>query len=344
MAAWHTCGVAMLLVANAGGHLEELYQLAPRFVAPRTEVVWVTQDTPQSRALLAGEQRLFAPPAPPRDAGATLAVLRFARRVLASAEWTDVVSTGSLTAVPFLTLARSQGVRCHFVESVARVMGPSLSAKILERVPGVRCYSPYRWWRRPGWRYRGSVLDGYAAVPAGTRGTELGTRKIRRVVVTLGTSGFGFRRVLLRLREVLPDDCEVYWQTGSTDVAGLGIEAHAMVEAPELASRMAEADLVVAHAGAGSVLAAMRAGRSPLLVPRLARYGEHVDDHQVEICREMERRGLAVSCDAGAIDGHVLLEAAARTVRAAPHPPPFELDDVDPGLVRASRKPWRLSA
>lgn len=309
MALWQDVGVPILLVAAAGGHLEELWQLRPRLEPDPGDVVWVTSDSPQARSLLRGEQRLFAPPARPRDAGAAIANLRFARHVLALGDWTDVVSTGPLVAVPFLALARAHGVRAHFVESLARVAAPSLSATILERIPGVRCYAQYDWWRRPSWLYRGSVLDGYGAAPAGHG-------RLERVVVALGTSCYGFGRLVRRLLAALPARCEVLWQTGSTDVRGLGLDARPFVREDELAAAMAEADLVIAHAGAGSALAAMRAGRAPLLVPRRAGHREHVDDHQAQIAAELARRGLATTCEADELDQELLQRAASGRVRS----------------------------
>ena len=318
MAGWSIHWVPTLLVAAAGGHLEELWHLRPRLTPLHEDVTWVTSDSPQSRSLLAGEQRLFAPPARPRDAGATVANLRFARHVLALDDWTEVVSTGPLMAVPFLSLARAQGVQCHFIESSARVTGPSLTGRILERIPGMRCYSPYEWWERPSWIYRGSVLDGFAAV------ARVPSR-LGRVVVTVGTSGYGFARLVRQVAAALPDGCEVFWQTGATDVDGLGIDARAFVSDVELARAMTEADLVISHAGAGSALRAMRTGRAPLLVPRRAAFGEHVDDHQAQIARELSRRGLATSCEVEELHPGLLVDAATKRVSAAADPPPFAL-------------------
>ena len=311
--------VAILLVAASGGHLEELWQLRPRLLGVDGDVTWVTCDSPQARSLLACEQRLFAPPAEPRDARATVANLRFARHVLPLDHWTDVVSTGPLMAVPFLATARAHGVRAHFIESPTRVVGPSLSAAILERVPGVRCYSPYRWWRRKSWVYRGSVLDGFAPAPSTLP-------QLRRVVVTVGTSSYGFPRLIRGVLAALPGDCEVFWQTGATDVRGLGIASRPFVSERDLLTAMAGADLIVSHAGVGSALAAMKCGRAPLLVPRQSRFGEHVDDHQEQIARELERRGLALACDVDELEPARLWKAACARVRIAGNPPPFELD------------------
>jgi UDP-N-acetylglucosamine--N-acetylmuramyl-(pentapeptide) pyrophosphoryl-undecaprenol N-acetylglucosamine transferase len=311
--------VAILLVAGAGGHLDELWQLRPRMPAVDGDVTWVTCDTPQARSLLASEQRLFAPPTPPHDVRGTLHNLRFARHVLALADWTDVVTTGPLLSVPFLVLARRRGMRAHYIESPTRLAGPSLSASILERIPGIHLYSPYRWWRRKHWVFRGSVLDGFSPAPSGPP-------QLRRVVVTLGTSGFGFPRLVRALRRALPDDCEVFWQTGSTVVDDPDVHARRFVPAHELSDAMARADLVVSHAGVGSALAAMRAGRAPLLVPRRVAHGEHVDDHQVQIARELERRGLALVCDADELEQATLWKAASARVRRSGRPPMFELE------------------
>jgi len=308
-----------LLVATAGGHLEELWQLRTRLSSPGEDVTWVTTDTPQSRSLLAGEQRIFAVPARPRDTGATIANLRLARHVLALCDWSDVVSTGSLLAVPFLTLARSQRSRCHFIESPARVLAPSLTGRVLERVPGVRCYSPYAWWRRPSWCYRGSVLDGFTNAPPAPP-------RLRRLVVTVGASGYGFERLVRRLVDVVPSDCEVFWQTGATDVTGLGIDARKKVPEHELSAAMAGADLVISHAGVGSALSSMRAGRAPLLVPRRSRYEEHVDDHQIQIARELERRGLAVHREVDELALDTLVQATTGRVRAVAESSPYALE------------------
>jgi UDP-N-acetylglucosamine transferase subunit ALG13 len=51
------------------------------------------------------------------------------------------------------------------------------------------------------------------------------------------------------------------------------------------------ASLIVTHAGAGSIINAVRAGRRPVVMPRLARRGEIIDDHQVELAETLARAG-----------------------------------------------------
>jgi UDP-N-acetylglucosamine transferase subunit ALG13 len=66
----------------------------------------------------------------------------------------------------------------------------------------------------------------------------------------------------------------------------------AFLDFAELAALMDEAAVVVSHAGVGSILCALRAGHVPVVVPRLARHGETVDDHQLELARRLQANGL----------------------------------------------------
>lgn len=57
---------------------------------------------------------------------------------------------------------------------------------------------------------------------------------------------------------------------------------------------MSQVRAVVSHAGAGSILSALKAGKPLVLVPRLRRFGEHVDDHQLELAEALAQRKKAV--------------------------------------------------
>jgi len=50
-------------------------------------------------------------------------------------------------------------------------------------------------------------------------------------------------------------------------------------------------DYVVCHGGTGTLSAALQCGRRPIVVPRLARFSEHVNDHQLDVVRALAARG-----------------------------------------------------
>jgi UDP-N-acetylglucosamine transferase subunit ALG13 len=280
-----------LLVAAAGGHLAQLHRLARRLDAIEEDRVWVTFDGPQSRSLLEGENVVFVPYVGPRDLGMALRNVWRARKILAEHKPNTVVSTGSAVAMSFLPLARLRGIPTIYVESAARADGPSLTGRLLQRVPGVQRFSQYRMWADDTWRYVGSVFDGFKPVPA----TAPVVGRPLKIVVTFGLiEGYGFRRLVERLLAILPSDAEVLWQVGDTDMAGLTIPACRSLPWKDLAVAMKEADVIVAHTGIGSAIDALESGKCPVLVPREARHGEHVDDHQRQIAAELAAAGLAI--------------------------------------------------
>jgi UDP-N-acetylglucosamine transferase subunit ALG13 len=311
--------VSILLVASTGGHLKQLHRLRHRIPGIGEQPLWVTFDSPQTRSLLEGERVVFARYTGSRDPGNVLRNSILGWRLLRTREFDSIVSTGSAIALSFMPLARSMGMDCHFIESAARGGGPSLTGRIVSRVPGVKLYTQYQSWASGRWRYVGSVLDEFEPAPAAQ------PSEITRVVVLLGTMEHGFRRLVESLIRVIPPTAEVLWQTGSTDVTGLGIEGRESVPGHEVERAVREADVVVAHAGVGAALTTLEAGKAPLLVPRLSSYAEHTDDHQAHIAAELSRRGLAVSRDAGDLTLQDLLLAAGLRVTETRNAAPLEL-------------------
>lgn len=317
-----------LLVASTGGHLEEMLRLRDRLDPAIDDCAWATFDDPQSRSLLAGEQVHYVDYIPPRGYLPLVRGLGSAQHILRSGGYSSVVSTGSGIAIPFMAVARAMGRQCHYIESAARASGPSVTGSVVARVPGVSLYSQYPGWAQGSWKYAGSLFDDYTAEEQTS--VEPALRSIDRVVVTLGTMRtYGFRRAVERLSRLLPEVCasgaEVLWQTGSTDVTGLGIAGHDLIPANEMSAAISSADLVIAHAGIGSSLMALDTGHRPVLLPRLSVHGEHVDDHQLLIAGELDQRGLAIGRDVDELTAEDLCRAAATTVSHADRSRPFRL-------------------
>jgi UDP-N-acetylglucosamine--N-acetylmuramyl-(pentapeptide) pyrophosphoryl-undecaprenol N-acetylglucosamine transferase len=317
--------VLTILVASVGGHLKQLYRLAPRISELGDEILWVTYRTSQSESLLAGRRVLYGPETESRDYRGVAANAWIAARLFRShsGRTARVVSTGSAIALSFIPIARLHGVPCHYIESAARATRPSRTGELMRRVPGVALYTQYPGWARPPWRYVGSVFDDFMADP------RLGPQgDLRRVVVTLGTSTlYGFRRLVERMIAILPEGVEVVWQTGVTDVSGLAIASRPYVPAAELDQAICDADVIVTHAGTGSALSALEAGRCPVLVPRRRSDGENVDDHQELLAADLARRGLAVDARVETLSLADLETAMRRRVVARPDAPPLRLSE-----------------
>ena len=132
--------------------------------------------------------------------------------------------------------------------------------------------------------------------------------------VTLGNGTQPFGRLLAAVTEaydLLPRPVIV--QHGNTPYSGPGDRVVAFLPMDEFARILEGAELVIAHGGAGTILHALSAGKTPLVMPRRAVHREIVDDHQLELTAALEEAGrIVVAHDAAA------LAAAVRDRRLAP--------------------------
>ena len=317
-----------LLVATIGGHLTQLADLMPRLDPVDDDRFWITNPSPQSESLLAGEDVVWVPEVGSRDFRGVACSALSARRVRRDRRPTRAISTGSGIALGYLPYLAARGVECHFIESAARVEGPSLTGRLLARVPGVRMYTQYPHNATSRYHYRGSVFDGFERI-------DRVARPIERVLVTVGTIPEQFTSLVARLLPLIGAGGElersqgrapeVVWQTGQTDVSSFPIVARPFVPAAELDRLVTDADLVVAHAGVGSALTALRSGQCPVLVPRRAARAEIVDDHQVQVAETLHRQSIAVHAEVGDLSLEVLLRAATASVVRRNVPPRFRL-------------------
>jgi UDP-N-acetylglucosamine--N-acetylmuramyl-(pentapeptide) pyrophosphoryl-undecaprenol N-acetylglucosamine transferase len=120
------------------------------------------------------------------------------------------------------------------------------------------------------------------------------------IFVTLGTHEQPFARALDLVAE-LEFEAEVLIQYGTTPARSdlSNVRWVDYLEWAALTETMRRAEVVVSHAGVGSTVTAIRAGKKPVVVPRLARFGEHVDDHQLQLAERFAQRDLALVCGLG---------------------------------------------
>ena len=310
-------GNQVMFVASSGGHLEELKRLRRNFVDADTRITWVTADSPQSRWVLRDERDVhWVRDVGPRGYLSLVLILVPALLLLRRVRPAQVYSTGAAIALAFLPVARLFGARATYIESATRTSGPSLTGRLLAMVPWIALRTQYRSWAGRRWIYGGSVFDNWAVLPVPTV-----PARIRRVVVTLGTQvDYPFLSLVERLQQIIPADVEVRWQVG------VGFPEHSrpagardLVSGDELRDWVSSADAVVAHAGVGSALTLLGSGRAPVLVPRMAGAGEHVDDHQAQLAQELLGRGLAVVSSAAELTwDDVVRSTTVQVVRALP--------------------------
>ena len=65
-----------------------------------------------------------------------------------------------------------------------------------------------------------------------------------------------------------------------------------LISNEELTKYMEEASFVICHGGVGSIVSSIKAGKKVIAVPRYEKYGEHVNDHQVQIVETFTEQGF----------------------------------------------------
>lgn len=139
-----------------------------------------------------------------------------------------------------------------------------------------------------------------------------------RVVVVVGTDHHPFDRLINWVNEWLATHADqtgrffVQWGTASVRPDCQGVQ---FLGADELATLMDQADVIVCHGGPATVSEAWARGRKPVVVPRLARLGEHVDDHQADFCYRFAALGRMALASTLSDFTRLLAEAEAEPAR-----------------------------
>lgn len=113
------------------------------------------------------------------------------------------------------------------------------------------------------------------------------------IFVTVGTHEQPFDRLVsaideLKAKGVIDED--VIIQTGYSTYAPKHCTWSKLLPYSEMVKNVASARIVITHGGPSSFIMPLQVGKIPVVVPRQEKYGEHVNDHQVAFCREVQQR------------------------------------------------------
>ncbi|HKI65833.1 MAG TPA: glycosyltransferase [Solirubrobacterales bacterium] len=127
---------------------------------------------------------------------------------------------------------------------------------------------------------------------------------------------YRFERFLSAL-EALPAGEDLVVQYGPGTPPANAARAVPWMTFAEIVEQMELAEHVVSHAGAGTILCASGVGQIPIVFPRLQRFGETVDDHQVELARRLAEDGRLVVVESAPELVEAVAAAPPRGARAA---------------------------
>lgn len=121
------------------------------------------------------------------------------------------------------------------------------------------------------------------------------------ILVCVGASEYKFDRLLKMIDELCDskviDGKKVVAQIGYTDYVPRNYKSFSLIGRDEFEKYLQDSTIVISHAGTGSVIPAIKLGKKVIVVPRLEEYGEHLDNHQLELRDIFTKEGYALSAN-----------------------------------------------
>ena len=136
------------------------------------------------------------------------------------------------------------------------------------------------------------------------------------IFVTLGSQKFQFNRLLKKIDQLIAEKFitePVFAQTGYSDYKPRYFAYRSFLDREEFEKQTAEADIVITHGGTGAIIGAVKKGKKVIAVPRRAKYGEHVDDHQLQLVGQFRELNLICECKDCDCLGEALRDVKTRT-------------------------------
>jgi UDP-N-acetylglucosamine transferase subunit ALG13 len=115
------------------------------------------------------------------------------------------------------------------------------------------------------------------------------------IFVTVGTHYLGFERLIKKMDEISAEiDEEVIAQIGSTNYQPKNMTYFSFIQdEKKLLELYKDARMIVTHAGAGTLLTISNYEKPVVIVPRLKKFNEHIDDHQLELTEVFNKKEKA---------------------------------------------------
>ncbi|MDO8538447.1 MAG: PssE/Cps14G family polysaccharide biosynthesis glycosyltransferase [archaeon] len=119
------------------------------------------------------------------------------------------------------------------------------------------------------------------------------------IFITVGTHPQQFNRLLKKVDELIEKKVireEVFAQIGVSDYVPKNYKFIKMMPLKEFNEQMKKAEIIIAQGGEGIIGTALQLNKKLIIVPRYQKFGEHTNDHQLELTKavEEEKRAIAV--------------------------------------------------
>ena len=120
------------------------------------------------------------------------------------------------------------------------------------------------------------------------------------IFVTVGSRNYPFDRLFEKLDALYEEGVltePMFAQTGTSTYRPKHYEYKDFISPEEFVEKVKEADIVVSHGASGSIMKALNEGKKVIVVTRLEKYGEHINDHQIQNNEAFASNGYVLMSD-----------------------------------------------
>ncbi|MRJ46909.1 PssE/Cps14G family polysaccharide biosynthesis glycosyltransferase [Fundicoccus ignavus] len=156
------------------------------------------------------------------------------------------------------------------------------------------------------------------------------------IFVCVGSREYQFDRLLKEMdnileRTKLPES--VFAQIGQSTYLPQNFEFERFLSQDEFEKYQNEAKLIISHGGTGALVGALKKNKKVIAVPRLAKFGEHIDDHQLQVSGVLSKEKYLVTVtDMDTLENQILLMLANETTKKY-NKPSYVFEIID-GFIR----------
>lgn len=278
------------IVVSTGGHLEQAIRRAQQLKLENT--IYFIPKNAQSISKLRAQNAIYIRNVGSRDiSGLFISAFQLTRH-LYKGKFDYVISTGAGIALSCYIVCKLKQIDFYYIESVARITAPSLTGKILSLTKSTALYSESPNFDPRKWKSIDTLFSVYKRV------LKVDDKHINdplKIFVTVGTvHKFKFDRLVEMVKSILVKGDQVVWQIGDANSSNLTGIHYRELSDYQIAEKIDWADVVITHSGVGSILTTLDRGKYPVIVPRLSKLGEHIDDHQFQIASKIANLGLGI--------------------------------------------------
>ena len=133
------------------------------------------------------------------------------------------------------------------------------------------------------------------------------------IFLTLGSQKFQFNRLLKLVDKLIEEKIieeEVFAQIGYSSYIPQNFKYQHFVSRDSFIKLITDCDFMITHGGTGAIITGLNKGKKVIAMPRIHKFKEHVDDHQLQIVDEFQRLNLisAAQNEEGLIQAIKLIE------------------------------------